>query len=48
MHIEGTTHSGYGLENHGIQNVNSVYWNLSTPMLYEEAIRCREGRMAHL
>ena len=48
MHVEGITRSGYGLENHGIQNVNSVYWNLSTPMLYEEAIRRREGRMAHL
>jgi len=43
-----TTRSQYGLENHGIQNVNAVYWNLSTPLLYEEAIRRREGRMAHL
>lgn len=38
----------YGLENHGIQNVNMVYWNLSTSQLYEEAIRRREGRLAHL
>ena len=43
-----TTRSQYGLENHGIQNVNAVYWNLSTPLLYEEAIRRREGRMANL
>ena len=48
MQSENITHSGYGLENHGIQNVANVYWNLSTPMLYEEAIRRREGRMAHL
>lgn len=40
--------SGYTLEHQGIQNVNAVYWNLSTPRLYEEAIRRREGRLAHL
>ena len=39
---------GYGLESHGIQNVNSVSWNLSTPLLYEEALRRHEGRLAHL
>src|SRR5512147_3116744 len=38
----------YGLEHHGIQNVNTVYWNLSTPQLYEEAVRRHEGRLAHL
>ena len=36
------------LEKHGIKNTGFVYWNLSTPLLYEEAIRRREGRMAHL
>lgn len=36
------------LELHGIRNVNAVYWNLHTPLLYEEAIRRREGRVAHL
>ena len=36
----------YGLENHGIQNVDVVHWNLATPQLYEEAIRRREGRIA--
>jgi len=40
--------SHYGLEHHGISNVNFVYWNLSTPLLYEEIIRRREGRLAHL
>ena len=40
--------SPYGLENQGIKNTGFVYWNLSTPLLYEEAIRRREGRMAHL
>lgn len=40
--------SHYGLEHHGIRNPGSVYWNLSTPGLYEQAIRRREGHMAHL
>ncbi len=43
-----TAHSTYGLENHGIVNPDTVYWNLSTPILYEHAIRRREGRLAHL
>ncbi|MBI2486376.1 MAG: phosphoenolpyruvate carboxykinase [Deltaproteobacteria bacterium] len=48
MQTQSNIHSRYGLENHGIQNVNVVYWNLPTPLLYEEAIRRREGRLAHL
>jgi phosphoenolpyruvate carboxykinase (ATP) len=43
-----TIESRYGLEHHGIQNVNTVYWNLATPLLCEEAIRRHEGRLAHL
>ena len=38
----------YGLECHGIQNVRTIYWNSSTPLLYEEALRRHEGRLAHL
>ena len=41
-------HGQAGLEPHGITNVNAVHWNLSTPLLYEEALRRREGRLAHL
>ncbi len=48
MQSIGPSISSYGLENHGIRNVNLVHWNLSTPLLYEEAIRRREGRVAHL
>ncbi len=44
----GNLASRYGVDKQGIQNVNAVYWNLSTPQLYEEAIRRREGRLAHL
>jgi phosphoenolpyruvate carboxykinase (ATP) len=40
--------SRVGVEHHGFRNVNNVYWNLTTPQLYEEAIRRREGRLAHL
>lgn len=48
MQTQGEFQSQYGLENHGIKNVNTVYWNLATPLLYEEAIRRREGRLLHL
>lgn len=37
-----------GLEDQGFRNLGVVHWNLSTPALYEEAIRRREGRLAHL
>jgi len=40
--------SQYGVDNHGIRNPGTVYWNLSTPMLYEQIIRRREGAIAHL
>ena len=46
--MESQFGSSYGLEKHGIKNTGFVYWNLSTPVLYEEAIRRREGQMAHL
>ena len=35
-----------GLEGHGIRNVARVYWNLSVPALYEEAVRRREALIA--
>jgi len=44
----GANVSKYGVENHGILNPGTVYWNLSTPMLYEQVIRRREGLLAHL
>ena len=40
--------SNYGLENHGIKDSHQVFWNLPTPLLYEEALRRREGRLVHL
>jgi phosphoenolpyruvate carboxykinase (ATP) len=35
-----------GLESHGITNLSRVYWNLSVPALYEEAVRRREGAIS--
>ncbi len=37
-----------GLEGHGLRNLARIYWHLPTPALYEEAIRRREGVLAHL
>ncbi len=41
-------HSSYGLENHGLSNLNNIYWNLNTPALYEHVIRHREGILTHM
>ena len=38
----------YGLENHGLTNLGNVYWNRSTPALYENAIRQSEATIGHL
>src|SRR5512143_2874140 len=46
--MESLIASSQGLESQGIKNTGFVYWNLSSPLLYEEVIRRREGRMAHL
>ena len=44
----GWNPSSYGLENHGLKNINRAYWNLSAGELYEHAIRRDEGHIAHL
>jgi phosphoenolpyruvate carboxykinase (ATP) len=38
--------SRHGLEGDGIQHPETVYWNLATPALYEEAVRRHEGLIA--
>ena len=40
--------SKYGVENLGINNAETIYWNLTTSMLYEQILRRREGRIVHL
>jgi len=37
--------SEFGLDNHGLKGLGTVYWNLSSPALYEEAIFRKEGRV---
>ncbi|HEX9006096.1 MAG TPA: phosphoenolpyruvate carboxykinase (ATP), partial [Bacteroidota bacterium] len=37
--------SDYGLENHGLSNLGTVYWNLPTEALYEEIAFRREARI---
>jgi phosphoenolpyruvate carboxykinase (ATP) len=32
----------------GVKNIESIHWNLSSPQLYEAAVRRREARLAHL
>ena len=34
------------LRDHKIRNIDNLYWNLSTPTLYEEALRRGEGQIA--
>jgi phosphoenolpyruvate carboxykinase (ATP) len=40
--------SDFGLSNHGLSNLNQVYWNLPTEALYEEIVFRREARISHL
>ncbi len=44
----GAVKSEYGLENHGLTNLNNVYWNLPTEALYEESIFRSEGKVSHM
>jgi phosphoenolpyruvate carboxykinase (ATP) len=39
----GALKSDYGLKNHGLTNLNTVYWNLPAEALYEEITFRREG-----
>jgi len=36
------------LEKLGLKNLEMVYWNTPSPALYEEAVRRREGHIAHM
>jgi len=42
---KSATASDYGLDNHGLKNLNNVYWNLHTASLYEEIIFRSEGKV---
>ncbi|NQU69466.1 MAG: phosphoenolpyruvate carboxykinase [Rhodospirillales bacterium] len=43
----GPFKSKFGLENHGFSNLSAAHWNLSTPALYEHALRRGEGELAY-
>jgi phosphoenolpyruvate carboxykinase (ATP) len=38
----------HGLEHHGFKNVGNIYWTPTTPTLYEQVVRRREGILSHL
>jgi len=42
-----TLASTYGIANHGFKHLDTVYWNLTTPALYEEAIFRNEGNVVN-
>ncbi len=46
--MENTGHriSSYGLDNHGLGNVKTAYWNLSAPQLFTEALARGEGLLS--
>lgn len=37
----------FGLKNHGLKNLNQVYWNLPPESLYEEIVFRGEGQITH-
>jgi phosphoenolpyruvate carboxykinase (ATP) len=39
--------SRFGLDNHGLHNLNMEYWTLPTPALVERIVSRREGVLAH-
>jgi phosphoenolpyruvate carboxykinase (ATP) len=39
--------SDFDLKNHGLTNINNIYWNLPTEALYEEITFRREGKITH-
>ena len=46
MKQTGPVISTFGLENHGVENTQAAHWNLSTPALYQHALRRGEGELA--
>jgi phosphoenolpyruvate carboxykinase (ATP) len=48
MEEQGQVQGHDGLKELGISNVNTLWWNLNTPTLYEHALQRHEGLLAHL
>jgi phosphoenolpyruvate carboxykinase (ATP) len=47
MQQSGWNPSSFGLDHHGIKNIQHAFWNLTTAELYEHAIRRGEAQIAH-
>ncbi|MFQ5817392.1 MAG: phosphoenolpyruvate carboxykinase [Terriglobia bacterium] len=47
MQHTGVNPSQHGLEQYGLHEAGTIYWNLPTADLYEHAIRRQEGVVAH-
>ena len=43
----GRKNTSYDLDNYGIKDPARVYWNLTTPELYEEIARRNEGVLSN-
>lgn len=43
----GALKSDFGIKNHGLTNLNTVYWNIPSEALYEEIAFRREGKISH-
>ncbi len=48
MEEQGRIRGQEGLDALGIRNVNTLWWNLNTPALYEHALQRHEALLAHL
>jgi ATP-dependent phosphoenolpyruvate carboxykinase len=48
MKGQGSSQAKRNLAVHGIRNANTVWRNLSTPVLYEHALQRHEGLLSHL
>jgi phosphoenolpyruvate carboxykinase (ATP) len=48
MQQSGWNPSTYGIDHHGLEKTGHVYWNLTTPELYEHAVRRSEAQISHL
>ncbi len=44
--VESMVNKKKSLKNLGLKNIGQIYWNLSIPALYEEAIRRHEGMLS--
>jgi len=44
--VGGRPRSRFGLENHGLRNLDKAYWNLPVPVLFEHSLARKEGKFS--